>query len=222
MQRILVGCLVIVVLAAIALGVGGFFAYRAASPALQQARDYVSNLGRLGELSNLDREIKRTGTFDAPASGELTEKQVSHFVGVQRRVKQGLGSRMQEIENKYKGLSRDQSRQPTPSEVFAGLAELAGLFVDARRYQVEALNTEDLSQAEYDWIKVRVYAAAGMHIASGFDLRKIEEMAKSGAEQVGVTPPTLPSADVPDHNRELVKPYLSEMKEWLPLAFFGF
>ncbi len=84
MQKLLVGCLVIVVLAAIALGVAGFFAYRAASPALQQARDYVTSLGRLGELADLDKQITRRGAFDAPASGELTEPQVASFVRVQQ------------------------------------------------------------------------------------------------------------------------------------------
>jgi hypothetical protein len=221
-QKLLVGCLVVIVLAVIALGVGGFFAYRAASPALQQARDYVTNLGRLGELADLDKQITRRGAFDAPANGELTESQVTHFVKVQQHMREGLGTRMKDIETKYQGLSKDSSRQPTPSELFSGLADIAGLFVDARRYQVEALNSEGLSQAEYDWVKGRVYAAAGMQLASGVDLRQLEKMAKDGAEQVGVTPPSLPSPDVPERNRELVKPHLAEMKGWLPLAFFGF
>jgi hypothetical protein len=221
-QKLLIGCLVVIVLAAIALGVGGFFAYRAARPAFEQARDYMSNLGRLGELAELDKQIAKRGGFDAPASGELTEAQVQRFVRVQTHMREGLGTRMKEIEAKYQGLAGDGSRQPTPSEVFSGLAELAGLFVDARRYQVDALNTEALSQAEYDWVKARVYAAAGMQIASGFDLRQIEEMARDGAAQVGVEPPTIPTPDVPAKNRELVKPHLAEMKDWLPLAFFGF
>ncbi len=222
MQKLLVGCLVIVVLAAIALGVGGFFAYRAARPALDSAREYVSNLGRLGELAELDRKIVNRNAFNAPATGELTAPQVERFVRVQQRMRQGLGARMKEIETKYHGLANDSSRQPTPSEVFSGIAELAGLFVDARRFQVDALNAEALSQAEYDWVKARVYAAAGIEVASRIDLSQVEQMAKDGAAQVGVEPPTVPTPDVPERNRELVKPHLAEMKEWLPLAFFGF
>jgi hypothetical protein len=221
-QKILVGCLIVVVLAAIALGVGGYFFYRAASPTLQQARDYVSNLGRLGELADLDKKVTNRGTFTAPVTGELTDTQVARFARVQSHVRNGLGSRMKEIETKYHGLASDAKRQPTPSEVFSGLADVAGMFVDARRYQVEALNTEGFSQAEYDWVKGRVYAAAGMQVASGFDLRRLEKMAKDGAAQVGVEPPSIPTPDVPERNRELVKPHLAEMKEWLPLAFFGF
>lgn len=222
MQKLLIGCLVIVVLCAVGLGIAGYLGYRAAQPALQQAREYVTNLGRLSELSDLEQQIANRSTFSAPASGELTEAQVEDFVRVQTHMRQGLGSRMQEIEAKYKGLSSDSERQPTPSELFSALGDVAGLFVDARRYQVEALNAEGLSQAEYDWVKGRVYAAAGMQIASGFDLRQIEQMARDGAAQVGVEPLEVPSPDVPDKNRELVKPHMEQMKDWLPLAFFGF
>jgi hypothetical protein len=221
-QKLLVGCLVIVVLCAIALGVGGFLFYRAARPALEQARDYVANLGRLGELTELDRQITNRGTFSAPATGELTEAQIERFVRVQEHMRRGMGGRMREIETKYKGLSEDGSRQPSPSEVFAGLAELAGLFVDARRFQVDALNTEGLSQSEYDWIKARVYEAAGIELASRIDLSQIEKMVRDGASHVGVEAPAVPAPDVPERNRELVKPHLAEMKDWLPLAFFGF
>lgn len=222
MQKLLVGCLVVVILAAIALGVGGYLAYRAASPTLQRARDYVGSLGRLGELSDLDAQIARRGPFEPPASGELTDAQVTRFVEVQHHMRQSLGARMQEIEAKYQGLSRDGERRPTPGEIFSGLADVAGLFVDARRAQVEALNAQGLSQAEYDWIKGRVYAAAGMQVVSGIDLRQIEKMARDGAAQVGMEPPSVPAPDVPARNRELVTPHLSEMKDWLPLAFFGF
>lgn len=222
MQKLLVGCLVIVVLCAVGLGIAGYLGYRAAQPALQQAREYVTSLGRLGELSGLEEQITNRSTFAAPANGELSEAQVDDFVRIQTHMREGLGSRMQEIEAKYKGLSSDSERQPTPSEVFSALADVAGLFVDARRYQVEALNTEGLSQAEYDWVKGRVYAAAGMQVASGFDLRQIEKMARDGAAQVGVEAPEIPAPDIPERNRELVKSHMSQMKDWLPLAFFGF
>jgi len=221
-QKLLVGCLVVVVLAAIALGVGGFFAYRAARPAFEQARDYVTNLGRLSELAELDKQVANRGTFSGPANGELTEPQVERFVRVQRHMRQGLGARMKEIETKYQGLAHDSSRQPTPSEVFSGLADLAGLFVDARRFQVDALNTEGLSQSEYNWIKARVYEAAGVEAVSRIDLSQIEKMARDGASQVGVEPPAVPTPDIPERNRSLVKPHLADMKDWLPLAFFGF
>ena len=32
---------------------------------------------------------------------------------------------------------------------------------------------------------------------------------------------SFPKAEVPEKNRELVKPYLSGWTSWIPLAFFG-
>lgn len=222
MQKLLVGCLIVVVLCAIGLGIAGYLGYRAAQPALQQAREYVSSLGKLGELDELDAQIANSGTFEPPADSALTAGQVDDFVRVQQHMREALGSRMTEIETKYKGLQGEEGRQPTPTEVFSGLSDIAGLFVDARRSQVEALNAEGLSQSEYDWIRRSVYAAAGIEMASTFNLRRLQEMAKDGARQVGLDPDEMPSPDVPPQNRELVKPHLEEMQAWLPLAFFGF
>ena len=41
MKKLLVGCLVIVVLGAILFAVGGYILYRAASPVIQDARNYL-------------------------------------------------------------------------------------------------------------------------------------------------------------------------------------
>jgi hypothetical protein len=51
---------------------------------------------------------------------------------------------------------------------------------------------------------------------------KLAEAARKGTGIEGIEAPDIPIADVPAKNRELVKPFLSRMGEWLPLAFFGF
>ena len=50
-----VGCLVILVLGAVVVTVGSYFLYRAASPLIQDARDYVQGMS---ELSELDRRAQ--------------------------------------------------------------------------------------------------------------------------------------------------------------------
>lgn len=215
MKKILVGCLVIVVIGAIGLATAGYFAYRAASPWFQKASDYVS---ALKALPDLEQKIDDKSSFSAPQSGELTPRQVERFARVQERVRQGLGARVEEIEKKHASLK--SAEPPSPTEALSAMADLFGLFIDARRYQVDALNAEQFSQSEYDWVRVRVYAAAGMHLTSAFDLRKIEEMARSGQSQIGMSP-NFQIPEPPARNRELVKPYMDNMDQWLPLAFFG-
>jgi hypothetical protein len=59
-------------------------------------------------------------------------------------------------------------------------------------------------------------------VAGGFDLKRIAEQAKAGNVQglAGADKESLP--EVPEKNRELVAPYEKQLKEWAPLAFFGF
>jgi hypothetical protein len=219
MKKFLVGCLVVIVLCVIALGVGGFFLYRAASPMIDNARNYLQGLSELGKLQ---KEIKNQSPYSAPASGELTEAQVQRFVRVQDSVRAALGQRMTEIDEKYKHLKNaDGGRQPSFTEVMAALSELGNAFLQARRFQVNALNAEGFSQDEYSWVRDRVFQAAGVEVTNMVDLRKLEDAVErgTGIEDIGVD--RLPRSNVPEKNRALVKPHLSKVDDWIPLAFFG-
>ena len=220
MKKLLVGCLVIVVLGAILFAVGGYILYRAASPVIQDARNYLQSLSELGEL---DRAITNKSAYATPASGELTEDQVERFVRVQDTLKAALGQRMREIEEKYKYLKGHSSKdeQPSFTEVMSSLREIGGIFVDARRYQVEALNKEQFSQSEYSWVRDRVFQAAGVEAVSRVDLKALAEAARENTGMTDLKAPELPKVDVPEKNRALVKPHLGRLDEWIPLAFFG-
>ena len=222
MKKLLVGCLGILVLAAILFAVGGYILYRAASPVLDNARGYLSNLTKLNEL---DKEIVNQSAYTAPANGELTEAQVQRFARVQDSVKQSLGQRMNEIEEKYKRFkaNTDNRQQPGIGDMLSALNDLAGVFTQARRYQVDALNKEKFSQAEYSWVRDRVFQAAGKEVVSRVDLKQMEDAIRNntgGTVDISRAP-TVPMAPVPEKNRELVKPFLDRMDSWIPLAFFG-
>jgi hypothetical protein len=220
MKKLLVGCLVILVLAAVVLGVGSYFLYRAATPLIEDARSYMEGLSKLSEI---ERDIDNTADYDPPASGELTESQVQRFVRVQQHVRTQLGARFNEIEQKYEHL-KNSSDSGTPAaftDVIGALRDITNVYVDARRYQVDALNKEGFSQDEYSWVRDRMFQAAGMEVGSRVDLSKIEDAIRSGTGIEGIRADRLPKPDVPQRNRELVKPYVERMDEWLPLVFFG-
>lgn len=220
MKKLLVGCLVIVVLGAIAVAAGSYFLYRAATPYIEDARNYVRGLS---ELSELDKGIANNTPHTAPASGELTDVQVQRYARVQQDVRAALGQRMKEFEEKYKHLKSDGGTkvEPSFSELIAGLRDLADVFVQARRYQVDALNKEGFSQQEYSWVRRQVFEAAGMEVAHMVDLSQLERAVREGTGIQDFKTPNIPKPDVPAKNRELVKPYLKQMDEWLPLAIFG-
>jgi hypothetical protein len=220
MKKLLFGCLGMAVLAAILFAVGGFLLYRAGKPVFESPRNYVSGLTELGKL---DDRIVNKAPYSAPATGELTVAQMERFARVQDHVRQALGQRMTEIDQKYKSLKPNaDNKQPPPiGEIFSALNDLANVFVQARAFQVDALNQEKFSQAEYSWVRDRVFQAAGKEVTSRIDLKKIEDAVKQNTGVEKIPAPELPTINVPEKNREIVKPYLDRMDSWIPLAFFG-
>ena len=219
MKKLLVGCLIVLVLGAIVVGVGSYFLYRAASPLIEDARSYVQGMSQLSEI---DRQLENRASYTPPTSSELTDAQVQRFVRVQQHMRTQLGQRMKEIEDKYSYLrNSNPNAQVAFTELLGSLREITGVYVDARRYQVEALNKEQFSQDEYSWVRDRMFEAAGMEIGSRIDLEKLQEAIRNGTGFEGIRADQLPQPNVPAKNRELVKPYVGQMDEWLPLVFFG-
>jgi hypothetical protein len=220
MKKLLIGCLVIVVLGVIAAAVGSYILYRAASPLIEDARNYYEGMSQLPEI---ERQIENSSPHTPPASGELTEDQVQRFVRVQQHMRKSLGERMTAIEEKYKHLKANSgSNAPVGiTDLLSGLRDITNVYVDARRYQVEALNAERFSQDEYAWVRDRVFQAGGMEVSSRLDVEKLEEAVRRGTGLEDLSADRLPRPNVPAKNRELVKPYVDQMGEWIPFVFFG-
>lgn len=221
MKKILVGCLIVLVLAIAGLGVAGFYAFRWAQPMIQSTGDY---LDRAREMSRLADRIANKSPYIPPENGELTQAQVDRFVAVQTRVRDELGARWSEIETKSAQIrekSQENHRELTFSEVGAVFSDLTGIYMDARRAQVAALNIHKFSDGEYTWVRRRVYEAAGVEIAGGIDLSKFEQLAREGAQKSRVTLPDMPKPQVPAANVKLIKPHLAKVKEWVPMAVLG-
>jgi hypothetical protein len=220
-KKVLLGCLVVLVIAIIGFGVAGYYAYRWAQPMIQSAGDYMD---RARELSRLGDRIANRSPYVPPASGELTEAQVDRFFAVQARVRDEMSTRWSEIETKAAQIrekTEGNRGELTFTEFTTLLSELSGIYMDARRAQVDALNVHKFSDAEYTWVKLRVYEAAGMEIASGIDMSKIEDLARDGAMKANRKLPDIKKPEIPAANLKLVKPRLARLKESLPLAFLG-
>ena len=220
MKKLVVGCLVVLVLGGIVAVAASYFLYRAASPMIQNARNYLEGMA---DISELEEQIANKSAFTAPANGELTEAQVTKFVRVQDSIHAALGQRFDEIEAKYKHLkgTGDSPAQPSLSDLLNAVGDLGTLFVQAKRYQVDALNRESFSQAEYSWVRDRVFQAAGIEVTSKIDFRKLEDAVRDGTGLNNLDVPRVPTLEVPETNRALVKRHLAKADQWLPLMFFG-
>lgn len=221
MKKLAVGCLVIVVIGAVALGAALYFGYRAFSPmidgaatVLEQAREAAAQSDRIANRSR----------FAAPASGELTEEQVKRFLAVHERTRAALGPRWAELQTQAERLQQQaakDARELSFTEAAAMVRSLGSIVVDARRVHVDSINAEQFSSSEYTWVKLRAYEAAGLEVIEGIDWSAVQEVLRDGARTVGAQEPTVPKPDIPARNRELVKPHLDALKTWLPLTVLG-
>jgi hypothetical protein len=209
MKKLLLGCAVVSVL----LIVGGgaltyFFVY-------QPTREYLASFGQLQEVPKLNERIRNRETFTPPASGELTPAMVDRFVKAQDSLRERMGTRVKELEAKYKGF--DQAHQPSMTEMLGALKDLGGLFVDAKRAQVEALNETGFSLEEYQWTRNTIYLAMGMPLHEDLEavLRKAagDSAAEEAMRDIRV--------QVPEANRKLVEPFAKKLADNAALAFFG-
>lgn len=221
MKKLLAGCLVVLVIALIGFGVAGFYAYRWARPMIQNAGDY---LDRAREMSRLGDRVANKAPYIPPASGELTQSQVERYLAVQTRVRDEMKTRWAEIESKAAQIqekTKGNQHELTFAEFTSALSDLSGLYMDARRSQVNALNVQKFSDAEYSWVRLRVYEAAGIEVANGIDLSRVEELAREGALKSNMKLPDMPKPQVPETNRKLIKPHLAKLKDGFALAFLG-
>lgn len=220
MKKFLVGCLIVLVVAMAGFAVAGYYAYRWAQPMIQNTANY---LDRAREMSRLGDRVTNKTPYLAPANGELTQSQIERYLAVQARVRDELGARLAEIDAKSAAIREKtkDGRQLTFTELTTVVSDLAGLYVEARREQVNALNVHKFSDAEYTWVRLRAYEAAGMEITSGIDFAQIEQMASDSGVRVKLETENIPKPKVPDVNRKLVKPHLAKLKDGFALAFLG-
>ena len=221
MKKILGGCLIVLVLAMVGFGVAGFYAYRAAKPMIDSAGDYVA---RAREMVSIGDRIDNKSSFIPPVTGELTPSQVDRFIAVQGRVRLDMGDRWGQIEAKSAEIQRRTENNKTDlslDELTSVFSDLANIYIEARKVQVNALNVHKFSDDEYSWVRRRVYEAAGVQLAHGIDMSRIEDIARSGAQKSGMNLPDMPTPDVPPANMRLVQPHVARLKEWIPMAVLG-
>ena len=76
MKKLLAGCLVVVLIAVVALGVALYFGYRAVSPMIDDATELLQQAKEAAAESD---RLANTTRYEPPANGELSEAQVARL-----------------------------------------------------------------------------------------------------------------------------------------------
>lgn len=211
MKKLAIGCAVVLVVFAVIGGVGAYWMYN-------KAKGMVTSLTQLQEIPKIEAQVQNRSEFTAPAGGELTEDQVTRYIAVQKTIKDRLGSQVRDLDAKYKTLSA-KGHNGSFSDGIEALKDLGALVVAAKKVQVDALNAQHFSLAEYGWTRKAVYAAAGVPLSANFE--EIVKKAQAGQAPTQESFAEAITGDVPEKNKTLVAPHVELLRENAGLAFFG-
>ena len=216
MKKLAIGCgVVVLVLGIVVVGVG-YYGY-------MKVRGTVTQLAELSKVPEIEREVRIRTSYTAPPSGELTASQVEKFMQVQTRVRDRLGANFATFQRTYQSLA--DKKQATAADLPALLSayrDLAAMYLDAKRTQVEALNSAGLSLEEYRWIRSSAYQAIGAPYLD-VDFARIAADAKAGM-QSATAPGSFEGAfrgPAPAGNVKLVEKFKKQLEDNLALASFG-
>lgn len=215
MKKLAVGCLIVLVLGGAAAAGIAYYAYR-------KVTQTAAKFAELGNIADIERGVRVRDGFVAPASEEITKAQLDKLIQVQTSIRQRLGERFKDFEQKYKVFSEKDA--PTSVSDYAAVVsaygDLVSLWMDAKRTQVAALNDAELSLEEYRWIRDQAYRAVGIPYVD-LDLAKMAaDFQQRVDEQPGEIRGGLGPVG-PDANRKLVEPFKKHLEECVALASFG-
>lgn len=217
MKKLAIGCGVVLLVVLVVVGAGGFFLWT------KYVRPMTGTITELSQLADIEKQVRNTSSFSQPDSGELTEEMVARFAKVQAAMEGRLGSRMALLKAKYAEIDeamKSERREASFGEAMGALKDLSGIMVEAKKAQVEALNSAGFSVREYEWIRQQVYAAVGMAAAS-FDVKDLQAMAQRARSEAGSEEPEELNTTALEHNKRLITPYEKKLREWAPFAYFG-
>jgi hypothetical protein len=219
MKKLAIGCLVVLVVLGLAGSLATFYLYHVVRTKIA---DSASALAAFKELPELERRVRNKGEYRAPESDLLSRAQVERLASVQAAVRTAMGARFAEIERRYKTLfEKKEATVLDVPEVLAAYRDLAGLWLVGKRAQVDALNAQGFSRAEYRWVRDRVYRALGLPLMSV----DVSELIARGMRGEQVEEPGRLEGSVgpsgPIENQKLIEAFKKGLEENAALAIFG-
>ena len=230
MKKIAIGCGIVLVLLMIGGAIAAWFVYRKAAGVYEHAKasleSTVAGFTELGKVPEIERQVRNTSPYAPPESGELTADQVARYTKVQVQVRQMLGDRFKRLDEKHRAMmqrfDKHQESALDLPELIESYKDLAGIYVEGKQAQAQALNTEGFSLPEYRWIQKQAYAAIGLPVMN-MDIAKVIDDIKAGRTSDQTSPPmSLPAGPSgPEANKALVAPHRKMLEDNASLAFFG-
>lgn len=213
MKKFLIGCGVVSLLLVVGGGLAAYHfvfkpAAQIAGSVIGSAREVVTKAGNLAQtieaMRAMEAEVVARDAFVPPADGALGAAQIERFLAVHAAVVARLGPERERLAQAVEGTpgSGEAASLVAPLTALASLGELG---LAAKRAQVDALNAQGLSLAEYRWIRqtgIEALVAGGVKLGIGNERvatlwRQAQQAAAQAAEAARALGETLPGGLVP-------------------------
>lgn len=208
-KKILTGCLVVVLVAVIGLGLAWWFVLRpmwtAGGEMVSGAKDWATTL-------DLGKDITNDAPFTAPADGRLTPAQVEALVQVQAVVVREMGADLSTLAERARSLeaARTGSQPPSLPELAMAAREVSGLVSRLRAAQSAGVNEAGLSRQEYAFVRRQALLALPL---------LVDVPAPGGLPGLSLDVPSSPAAlEAAQYNAELLRPHLPLLQQTLGAA----
>ncbi len=220
MKKFAIGCLIVLVVLGVAGGIGSYYVYRTVKA---KFGDTLTQLAALSKAPELERQVRNTRDYAPPADGVLAPAQVERFVAVQTAVRTQMGARFADLERRYKTLmEKKEATAFDLPELVSAYKDLAGVWIAGKQAQVEALNAQGFSLAEYRSVRDRTYRAVGLPLMS-VDVSQIIDKAMRG-EPVEQSAPHVEGSIGPSGpvaNQKIIEAHKKQLEDNAALAIFG-
>ncbi len=203
MQKVLLGCLIVVVVLVGAGGTAGYFLL------VKPAWEFVGGIQEFSqEYARLNDQVEHQQAYQPPTDGGLDSDQFQRFLVAQRDMRQTMEGEFDTLKARFEAMNADiqaEERDMNFSELFGAYQGLGELLLKAKGAQVEALNRYNFSLQEYLYVRNQSFRALGeeVSVASFGDQAQFSE------------------GRLPEDVIEMVAPHRQELMEGYALAWFG-
>jgi hypothetical protein len=163
MKKTVGGCLVVVLIVLILAAVGAYwFVLR---PMWNAGSELVGAAQQWAELAQIEQKLDNKAEFTPPADEVIPAITVARFLAVQEAIDARMGDRLKQLEAKYREIEAGKAGNSTATDAVQALGaygDLFGLIKEAKQTQIDALNAQQFSLAEYRWVRNTAYAALGL------------------------------------------------------------
>jgi hypothetical protein len=208
-KKILTGCLVVVLVGAIALAAAWWFLLRpmwsAGGEMVSGAKDWATSL-------DLGKDITNQAPYDPPADGRLTPAQVASLVQVQEVVVREMGSDLRLLAERARAAQAARSVEQPPSlaDMATAYRETAALLGRLKAAQAAGVNAAGLSREEYAFVRRQAIAALPLLV----DVQAVPGL--PGIPGLSATAPEDDAArEAARHNADLLRPHLPLLRDTL-------